>query len=315
MPHHSESRDTLFREGQISVGLVLPIRTSDVENINFHQQVELSTLADQLGFDAIWVRDVPLNGDWYPETFGHPDPFVMLGTIAAVTSRIAIGTAATVLTLRHPLHIAKAAISLDHLAPGRLVLGLGSGDRPEEFEAFGEDSNDRRELYRAHWGELAAALERPSRVTRQVSDPTIAFELRPSAQSIIPMLAIGSGGQSLDWIARNMPGWTTYHRTPQVQQGRYELWRTAVDRSAGGEFRSFSVALRIELLKNPAAPAEDIELGYRTGSHALINVLTSMRDAGTHHVLLNIAPNGVSARETLEIIARDVLPALRDEVS
>ena len=35
-----------------------------------------------------------------------------------------------------------------------------------------------------------------------------------------------------------------------------------------------------------------------------------MRDAGTHHALLNIVPNGRAARETLELIAREVLPAL-----
>lgn len=122
------------------------------------------------------------------------------------------------------------------------------------------------------------------------------------------MLALGSGGQSLDWIARNAPGWATYHRPPAVQQGRHELWRTAVERSAGGQFRSFSVALRIELLEDQAAPAEDIEIGYRLGSRALVDVLESMRDAGTHHALLNIVPNGMPARETLEIIARHVLP-------
>lgn len=310
MPHPLKSRDSLFREGRISIGLVLPVRASEAEAVDFRQQAELAVLAEDLGFDAIWVRDVPLNGAWYPETFGHPEPFAMLGAIAAMTSRITIGTAATVLTLRHPLHIAKAAISLDCLAPGRLILGLGSGDRREEFAAFGEDSANRRELYRAHWDELGAALEQPSRILRMASDPAVRFELRPSAQSDIPMLAVGSGGQTLDWIARNAVGWATYHRPPEVQQGRHQLWRTAVDRSADGEFRSFSVALRIELADDPAAQAEEIDLGYRTGARGLIDVLGAMRDAGTHHALLNIAPNGMAARETLEIIARDVLPAL-----
>ncbi|MGY0799431.1 TIGR03571 family LLM class oxidoreductase [Lysobacter sp. A286] len=310
MSQQPESRESLFREGQMSIGIVLPIRATGTEDIDARQQVELTAIADQLGFAAVWVRDVPLNGPWYPEAFGHPEPFAMLGAIAAATSRIAIGTAATVLTLRHPLHIAKAAISLDRLAPGRFVLGLGSGDRPEEFAAFGADSNDRRELYRAHWAELAAALEQPSRILRAASNPDIAFELRPSAQSIIPMLAIGSGGQSLNWIARNACGWATYHRPPEVQHNRHALWRTAVDRSAGGEFRSFSVAVAIELVEDRAAPAEDIKLGYRTGSLALVGVLEAMRDAGTHHALLNIVPNGMEAHENLEIIARDVLPAL-----
>jgi hypothetical protein len=95
-----------------------------------------------------------------------------------------------------------------------------------------------------------------------------------------------------------------------VQQDRHQLWRTAVDRSAGGQFRSFSVALRIELVEDRAAPAEDIDIGYRIGSRGLTDVLGSMRDAGVHHALLNIVPNGAAAHENLETIARDVLPAL-----
>lgn len=310
MSDQTESRDHLFREGRISIGLVLPIRATDTTDIDFREQVDLAALADRLGFAAVWVRDVPLNGAWYPEAFGHPDPFAMLGAVAMATSRIAIGTAATVLTLRHPLHVAKAAISLDRIAPGRFVLGLGSGDRPEEFAAFGENTSDHKALYRAHWSELAAALERPSRILRTASDPEVAFELRPPAQSAIPMLAIGSGGQTLDWIARNASGWATYHRSLEVQRDRHGMWRTAVERSAGGQFRSFCVALRVELQEDPAAPAEDIEIGYRIGARALIHVLDAMRDAGTHHALLNIVPNGRAARETLELIAREVLPAL-----
>mgnify|MGYP001097370586 CR=1 FL=1 len=128
MPHQPESRDSLFRENRISVGLVLPIRATDGEDVDFRRQVELAALAERLGFAAIWVRDVPLNGPWYPEKFGHSDPFVMLGAIAMATSRIAIGTAATVLTLRHPLHIAKAAISLDRLRFGmELVVAFSVG--------------------------------------------------------------------------------------------------------------------------------------------------------------------------------------------
>ena len=190
------------------------------------------------------------------------------------------------------------------------MLGLGSGDRREEFAAFRKDSDDRKELYRRHWVELAAALGTPSRVLRAAADPAITFELRPSARSAIPMLAVGSGGQSLDWIARNAAGWATYHRPPAVQRDRHALWRTAVDRSASGQFRSFSVALRVNLAEGRTAPAEDIEIGYRIGARGLVRVLESMREAGTHHALLNIVPNGRTARETLEIIARDVLSVL-----
>jgi hypothetical protein len=101
MSNPSLSRPSLFRDGHLSLGVTLPIREKGT-CCRLHAAVELATAAEQLGFCAVWVRDVPLNGPCYPEAFGHPDPMVMLGAIASSTSRIALGTAATVLTLRHP---------------------------------------------------------------------------------------------------------------------------------------------------------------------------------------------------------------------
>src|SRR3546814_10509514 len=79
----------------------------------------------------------------------------------------------------------------------------------------------------------------PSFPTRRASD-LVGFEIRPAAETGVPMLAVGSGGQTLEWIARNAAGWATYHRPPAVQRDRHALWRRAVDRVAPGEFRSFS---------------------------------------------------------------------------
>ncbi|MBR0800321.1 TIGR03571 family LLM class oxidoreductase [Bradyrhizobium jicamae] len=311
MSNRSLSPLSLFRDGHLTLGVTLPIRETELSSVDFMQQVELATAAEQLGFSAVWVRDVPLNGPWYPETFGHPDPMVILGAIAARTSHIALGTAATVLTLRHPLHIAKAAISLDHLSHGRFVLGLGSGDRRQEFTAFEADSANRKELYRNHWSRLAAALEQPPRILLPLPDPAAAFELRPAAVTDIPMLAVGSGGQTLEWIARNAAGWATYHRPPQVQRDRYMLWRRAVDRASPGQFRSFTVALRVELLNDPRAPAGPIELGYRTGARQFLEILEAMRDDGVHHVMLTLLPSRIPPREKLAAVADLVLPGLK----
>lgn len=301
------NRQTLFKEGNLTLGLVLPIRQTSGPDVDLHEQLALATKADELGFSAIWVRDVPLNGDWYPEEFGHPDPMTMLGALAMRTRNATIGTAATVLTLRHPLLIAKAAISLDQLSNGRFVLGLGSGDRMAEFAAFERSFDDRRDLFRSHWERVAAALEMPPRVLMDDGETSVdTFEMRPPAARHIDMLAVGSGGQTLEWIARHASGWATYHRPPDVQRDRYNLWRKAVERATPGEFRSFSVALRVDLQESVDAPVEAIELGYRAGATGLRSILEAMRVAGTHHVLLNLVPNGRPPGEVMEQIALEV---------
>lgn len=322
----SPMTDRLFRARQLSVGLVLPLRAGTTQEVDFLEQLELAVLAEELGFSAIWVRDVPLNGPWYPEDFGHPDPWAMLAAIAARTSRIALGTAAIVLPLRHPLHIAKAAISLDHLSGGRFILGLGSGDRPKELAAFGLAEADVKARYREHWAQLAAALERPPRVEFGSGEAGSGeagsgeggsgeagpggsgeiFELRPAAQRDIPMIAIGSGGQTLQWIARNAAGWATYHRPPARQRDRHALWRRAAEGVVPGQFRSFSVALALELDEDPQAPPHEIDLGYRIGAERLPGLFQSLRQGGLHHVMLNLAPSGRAVAGQLARIAESL---------
>ncbi|MCW5182063.1 LLM class flavin-dependent oxidoreductase, partial [Burkholderia cenocepacia] len=127
----------VFSAGRLSIGLTLPLLRSGHIVADFNEQLELAALADSLGFRALWIRDVPLNSADYPDPVGHLDPWVLLGALASRTRRIALASGAIVLPLRHPLHIAKGALSVATLSGGRFILGLGSGDRPPEYAAFG----------------------------------------------------------------------------------------------------------------------------------------------------------------------------------
>ena len=309
IPASSSIANDVFAQDQLSIGLTLPITGDTQSVVDFNEQVDLARLADRLGYRALWVRDVPLNSADYPDPVGHLDPWVLLGALASNTERIALISGAIVLTLRHPLHIAKGAFSVNSLSRGRFILGLGSGDRPPEYAAFGRDPDNRRDLYRLHWETLAAAVAVPSRVIPD-SAPEGApeFYLLPRQNAAIPLLAVGSGGQSVDWIARHSLGWMTYHREPQAQRGRYSMWRAAVERAAFGAFRAFGVAMRLELSDDPDEPATDIPLGYRTGHRALNEVLHRMRASGTHHVTLNVSSERRPARDIIEEVAAYVLP-------
>ncbi|GAA5235869.1 TIGR03571 family LLM class oxidoreductase [Verticiella sediminum] len=303
----------LFTPARLSVGLALPIQAEGRRDVDVSAQLALARQADALGFDALWVRDVPLNHPDYPDPVGHPDPWVFLGALASHTQRIHLATGAIVLTLRHPLHIAKGARSVAALAPGRLVLGLGSGDRPPEYAAFGVDGDARRERYRQHWGQLAAALAEPADVRpAQPSSPPVHFDLGPRLDAAVPLLAVGSAGQSVDWIARHAIGWMTYHREPEVQRDRHAMWRAAVARVAGDGFRGFGVAMRLWLAEARARPAEPAELGYRTGPLALIDILHGLRELGAHHVSLNLADTARAPADVIAQLASDVLPHVRE---
>ena len=309
-PHDAAVQDRVFQEGRLSLGLTLPMLQSGQVVADFREQVALARLADALGFRALWVRDVPLNSADYPDPVGHLDPWVFLGALASQTERIALVSGAIVLTLRHPLHIAKGAISVSALSQGRFVLGLGSGDRPAEYAAFGQDTAARRALYLRHWETVAAAVTLPSRVVPDRSQGDApGFFLLPRLAASIPLLAVGSGGQSVDWIARNAIGWMTYHREPAVQRERHRMWQTAVERAVPGQFRGFGIAMQLDLSADADEPPAAISLGYRTGRRGLSALLREMRDNGTHHVSFNLTASQRPPRKVIEELAAEVLPA------
>ncbi|MGQ7243156.1 TIGR03571 family LLM class oxidoreductase [Salinicola sp. V024] len=299
----------VLTSNRLSIGLALPMMPSDQAVIDIAEQRRLARLADDSGFRALWIRDVPLNSSHYPDPVGHLDPWSWLGALAAETRQIALISGAIVLTLRHPLHIAKAAASVATLSDGRFILGLGSGDRPPEFAAFGEDVAERRRLFADHWQVVAKALSAPQEVVpdrRDTDSPD--FQLRPVPLAPVPLLAVGSGGQSVNWIARNAIGWMTYHREPAQQLDRYRMWRAAVEQSAPGGFRGFGEAMRLDLAADAGAPATPIDLGYRTGRDALIQKLEALREMGVHHVSLNLRLEERPADAIIEELAAHVLP-------
>src|SRR5207237_10846411 len=69
------------------------------------------------------------------------DPWVALAAIALATERIKIGPLVTPLPRRRPVKLARETVSLDHLSNGRLVLGVGIGAGPWEWDYLGEESD------------------------------------------------------------------------------------------------------------------------------------------------------------------------------
>ena len=94
--------------------------------------------AEALGFDDVWVSEhvaVPVSTTGMPSFF--PEPVPLLSIAASVTDRVGLGTSVLVPAYRNPMHFAKQWATLDWLAPGRTILGVGAGWLEEEFAACG----------------------------------------------------------------------------------------------------------------------------------------------------------------------------------
>jgi Coenzyme F420-dependent N5,N10-methylene tetrahydromethanopterin reductase and related flavin-dependent oxidoreductases len=115
--------------------------------------------AESLGFDSVFVRDHlvfhPHGMEGTDNTF--IDPFVVLASIAAVTSKIQLGFG-SLIPHRHPLLLALMINSLEYMAGQRLILSLGIGNFQVEFDALGmkdwprdEVAAEQVEILRKSW--------------------------------------------------------------------------------------------------------------------------------------------------------------------
>lgn len=81
---------------------------------------------EEVGFDSVWVPD-HIEKEMNGQTYSFLDAIALLGGIADATTRITIGASVHNAALRHPFRLAHAAVTLDEISDGRLILGVGAG--------------------------------------------------------------------------------------------------------------------------------------------------------------------------------------------
>ncbi|MCW2529288.1 MAG: putative Alkanesulfonate monooxygenase [Pseudonocardiales bacterium] len=121
--------------------------------------VALAQAAEEAGFESLWAPEhvieskvesaTPYRGTTsgsmsrLSQRGGIPDPLIWFAYVAAATTSIRFGTGVLILPEHQPVVLAKAAATLDHLSNGRLMLGIGVGELPEEYGAVGMEFHNR----------------------------------------------------------------------------------------------------------------------------------------------------------------------------
>lgn len=291
-------------DGDLSFGLFFPITSSTETFPDMDGQADLARYAEDLGFDALWVRDVPTYWPKFGDVGQVYDPWVFLSHVAAHTEDVALATGSVVLPLRHPLHVAKSAASVDRLSDGRLVLGAASGDRPPEFGAFGVDEDDRGERFResvrvlrAAWGEEFPEVES----TYGEMDGTLDVVPKPTTETL-PLLVTGRARQSLDWIAEHGDGWLHYQLPLNTLESVLGDWREATD-----ERKPFAQGLHVHLDADPTAGMSHVHQGFAAGSEWFVDHLGSLAELGVDHVAINVRGSDRDVRSVLEEFSDEVM--------
>jgi len=185
-------------------GLLLPSREvllwreSDLAFV-----VEAARRAETSGYDSVWVGDSLLARP-------RGEPLTLLAAVAGATKRVTLGTAVLLPLLRNPISMAHAVATLDRLAEGRVILGIGPGaDLPgthAELKALGVPS-DRRV------GDMLTAVERCRRLWRN-EDPDLHLDPRPTRSAGPPIWLGGGGPRMLRLAGAIFDGWLPLSPTP-----------------------------------------------------------------------------------------------------
>ncbi len=111
------------------------------EGVSAAVVADWAVAAERAGWDGLFLWDHLFAFDARPTPV--VDPWIALTAAACATSRIRLGTLVTPLPRRRPVVLARQTATLDHLSGGRVVLGVGSGAFPYEWEFVGEEGDPR----------------------------------------------------------------------------------------------------------------------------------------------------------------------------
>lgn len=305
----NQGYNSVYKPERLSVGLVVPIERYAVESVpTLQDHIERVQLAEKLGFSCVWLRDVPFNVPTFGDVGQMYDPFVYLGFLAAQTQQIALGVSSIILPLRHPAHVAKAAASVDVLSGGRLILGVASGDRPEEYPALNLPFDNRGDRFRDSFDYIQRIWEKSATFQNPYGSPYGGMDMLPKPlNGRLPLMITGASQQSPDWVAENGDGWITYPRGVEVQARIVREWR-ARTKEAGLDIKPASQSLYIDLTSDPDTPPSPIHLGFRSGVKYLRTYLKSIEEIGMNHVAINLRFNQNNTEDTMKRLAEEVLP-------
>lgn len=194
-------------------------------------EVDQMVLSERLGFDSVWLTE-----HHYADYGISSAPSVLLATVAARTERVKLGMAVWVLPFHNPLKLAEETATLDILSKGRLVVGLGRGNRPQEFLGHGVNQDESRtrmqegvDVLRMAWTEETVCYH-----GKHWQFDGIPVYPKPMTKPHPPLAFAVSSPQSIEWAGTNgFPILSSGLTTPLESLQNQRATHTAALKKAG----------------------------------------------------------------------------------
>ncbi|AQW53591.1 TIGR03619 family F420-dependent LLM class oxidoreductase [Streptomyces violaceusniger] len=269
--------------------------------------------AEELGADSLWVGDRllapvdPIVGyagtDVIPPEFRAAlDPFTVLATAAAVTERVQLGTDVINAPWYPPAVLARTLTTVDVLSAGRLLVGLGTGWSPEEYEAVDIPMAERGRRLDECLDALDAWWTRNPVEYRgdHWTVPASHVDLKPASRPHPPVYLAAFAPAAMRRVARRADGWLPIAVVPAAPGAPDPIAtlaeglggvREAVERE-GRDPSAFDAILRV----NPSAGASVDDIAT-----ALVR---AEREAGIQHAFVDLIYLGKDADQALDLVQR-----------
>ena len=282
------------------------------------QVLEFGPLAENLGFDSIWVMDHLFNTGYIRERLEdrpYYHPMSTLSYLAATTSKVILGTSVLVLPYHNPVELAKYVATLDQISGGRVTLGVGVGAMTEEFDALGISMRNRGSLTNECIDMMKElwSSNLPKYQSNRWDFSDLYFSPKPLQESI-PIWVGGSSPGAIRRTALRGDGWhptglsaEDYALTKRqiidiaTAAGRDSSkmeWSTRVEVEVHGKPSSERASSRSTL---PGDPPDMVKAGIR-----------SYEEAGVKHIVLALNSGDVDAlKRLMETIASEVIPEFK----
>ena len=191
--------------------------------VSLRDMAEVARAYEVNGFESVWVPEHLVFPSVMPPLYpysasGEPpikadtptyDPWVLLASLAAVTTTIRLATNVYILPLRHPLQTARSVVTLDRISGGRVTMGVGVGWLPEEFEYVGVPFGNRGsrtdatiDILRRLWSEDIIEVR-----SQHFSFGPLIFQPKPLQTSGIPIEIGGTSPPALRRAGSLGDGW------------------------------------------------------------------------------------------------------------
>jgi len=276
---------------------------------------------EALGYDGLYVWDHLAHRTQLP-TDPLFDGLSLLAAIAAETSRIRLGTLVASPTIRHPVLLAKQAMTVDQVSGGRLELGIGAAGVLLDYQVLGLQpwsKAEQVERFRETVEIVDATLRgAASYAGRHYSGEGVTMAPGPVQLPRPPLTLAAHGPRTLRIAARHADCWntvTTRDLPPGEVLALVRQRGALLDRFATEENRDPATIRRSVLIGSDDWPALSSAAAFR-------EAVLRYRDAGVPEVVLvhpdhpaeGLLRHGEAAPDVVRRIAEEVLPDLRREI-